>query len=242
MTLVNPLSKIKSAKIFKRKNSHKLSGDEFYKNFFVENKAWNKASPNYDENLRWSIIEKFLYFIKGYHTTLSDHSKSNILDVGCGRGWLSNLLSEHGNIIGIEPVGAVVEYGRRLFPCLDLRIGTTQSLIDKGYSLYFDIIVCSEVIEHIADDQKEAFLNEIKRLLKTNGFLILTTPRKDAEAEWKRYGDPEQPIENWFSEESLAKLLSRTGFQTHLLKRLSMPPLKRVPEIEIYQLWLAQKI
>ena len=70
----------------------------------------------------------------------------------------------------------------------------------------------------------------------------MTTPRKDAEAEWKRYGDPKQPIENWLFEDELAKLLSETGFQTHLLKRLSMSPLKKAPKIEIYQLWLAQKI
>lgn len=128
-----------------------------------------------------------------------------------------------------------------MFPGLDLRIGTAQRLIDEGYSAHFDIIVCSEVIEHIADDQKIAFLNELKKLLKEDGFLILTTPRKDAEIEWKRYGDPEQPIENWLFEEALAKLFSEVGFKIHLLKKLSMSPVKRAPEIEIYQLWLVQK-
>jgi len=231
----------KLVRILKRKILHNPNGDEYYKNFFIGNKNWNKASPNNDENLRLSMIQKFLYFIEGYYAALSNKSKSNILDVGCGRGWLSNILSEHGDVIGIEPVKEVVEYGRQLFPGLDLRIGTTQSLIDEGYSSYFDIIVCSEVIEHIADEQKSDFLNDLKNLLKEKGFLILTTPRKEAETEWKRYGDPEQPIENWISEKALGKLLSETGFHTHLLKRLFMPPLKRAPSIEIYQLWLAQK-
>jgi 2-polyprenyl-3-methyl-5-hydroxy-6-metoxy-1,4-benzoquinol methylase len=198
------MSKLKLAKIFRRKNLQ--SEDEFHKKIFTENKRWNIASPNSDENLRWGRIEKFLYFIEGYHAALSNKSKREILDVGCGRGWLSNILSAHGNVIGVEPVKAVVEYGRQLFPGLDLRIGTTQSLIDEGYSSHFDIIVCSEVIEHITDHQKIAFLNELKELLKEDGFLILTTPRKDAEAEWKRYGDPKQPIENWLFEEALAKL------------------------------------
>lgn len=235
------MSKIKLANIFSQKNSHKSNGDEYYKIFFTKNKNWNKASPNYDENLRWSVIEKFLYFIEGYHAALSNPGKNNILDVGCGRGWLSNVLSAHGNVIGIEPVKDVVEYGRKLFPTLDLRIGATQNLIDEGYESYFDIIVCSEVIEHIADDEKATFLTDLKKLLNENGFLILTTPRKEAETKWKRYGDPEQPIENWLFEETLAKLLDQTGFQTLLLKRLFMPPLKRAPEIEIYQVWLAQK-
>lgn len=231
----------KLVRTFKQKILHKPDGEEFYKNFFIGNKNWNQATPNYDESLRWNVIEKFLYFIEGYRSALSNNSKSNILDVGCGRGWLSNILSAYGNVIGIEPVKDVVEYGRQLFPGLDLRIGTTQKMIDECYGSCFDIIVCSEVIEHIADDEKAAFLNGLKRLLKEKGFLILTTPRKDAEAEWKRYGDPEQPIENWISEKALGKLLSVAGFHTHLLKRLSMPPLKRAPEIEIYQLWLVQK-
>ncbi len=101
-----------------------------------------QSITNYDDNLRWSIIENFLYFIEGYHSALSNHSKSNILDVGCGRGWLSNILSEHGDVIGIEPVKTVVEYGRQLFPGLDLKVGTAQSLINEGYSSHFDIIVC----------------------------------------------------------------------------------------------------
>jgi len=233
------MSKIKLAKVFRRKNLQ--SEDEFYKKFFTENKKWNRAWPNSDEKLRWCTIEKFLYFIEGYDAALSKESKKDILDVGCGRGWLSNILSRHGNIIGIEPVKAVVDYGRRLFPSLDLRIGTAESLIDEGYSAHFDIIVCSEVIEHIADDQKPEFLNELKKLLKEDGFLILTTPRKNAEIEWKKYGDPEQPIENWLFEEALANLLSQAGFKIHFLKKLSMSPVKRAPQIEIYQLWLVQK-
>jgi SAM-dependent methyltransferase len=133
-----------------------------------------------------------------------------------------------------------VEYGKNLFPSLDLRAGVPHDLLNK-YTSHFDIIVCSEVIEHIQDEQKLSFLNNLKALLKPNGFLILTTPRKDAETEWKKYGDPAQPIEDWLFEETIAKLFSQTGFQKLLLKRLSMSPVKKAPLIEIYQLWLTQK-
>ena len=39
---------------------------------------------------------------------------------------------------------------------------------------FFDIVVAGEVIEHILDT--DFFFNEIKRVLKSNGFLILSTP------------------------------------------------------------------
>lgn len=38
----------------------------------------------------------------------------------------------------------------------------------------FDVILCSEVLEHVSDPLK--VLNEFSRLLKTNGLLILTAP------------------------------------------------------------------
>ncbi|HSZ85608.1 MAG TPA: methyltransferase domain-containing protein [Puia sp.] len=232
-------AKKKLKRILKKKNSY--IEDEFYQKLFIENKKWNTSAPNYDENLRWATIEKFLFFIKGYNSANSLHDKkNNILDVGCGRGWLSNLLMLYGNVIGIEPVKSVVEYGKNLFPSLDLRVGVPQDLLNK-YTSHFDIIVCSEVIEHIPDEQKLSFLNNLKALLKPNGFLILTTPRKDAETEWKKYGDTAQPIEDWPFEETIAKLFSEIGFQKLLLKRLPMSPAKKAPLIDIYQLWLAQK-
>jgi 2-polyprenyl-3-methyl-5-hydroxy-6-metoxy-1,4-benzoquinol methylase len=236
----NILSKAKKKlkRILKKEVAY--TEEEYYEKFFIENKEWNTAWPNYDENSRWAIIEKFLFYIEGYNSANSSNEKNNILDVGCGRGWLSNLLREYGNVIGIEPVRSVVEYGKQLFPDLDLRVGVSQDLLNK-YTSHFDIVVCSEVIEHIPDEQKFSFLNNLKTLLKTNGFLILTTPRKDAEIEWKKYGDPSQPVEDWLLEETIAKLFIQTGFQKLLLKRLSMSPVKKAPSIEIYQLWLAQK-
>src|ERR1700753_1163011 len=104
-------TKTRIRNIVTKKRAH--TEDEFYKNLFIENKKWNTASPNYDENLRWTTIEKFLFFIEGYKyaNALTD-KKYKILDVGCGRGWLSNLLTAYGNVIGIEPVKSVVEYGK----------------------------------------------------------------------------------------------------------------------------------
>jgi 2-polyprenyl-3-methyl-5-hydroxy-6-metoxy-1,4-benzoquinol methylase len=233
-------SKIKKRflKIFKGKNDQ--SETDFYKNIFVNNKDWNKPTPNADETLRWKIIEKFLYYIKGYRNKQLSGSNINILDVGCGRGWLCNLLSTHGNVTGIEPVKSVAAYGKKLFPKLDIKSGTAEDLINDGLKNYFDIIVCSEVIEHINNDQKLNFLLQLKTLLKINGFLILTTPRKEAETGWKKYGEPDQPIEDWLTEESLQTLITHAGLKKHLLEKISMPPVKKAPEIEIYQVWLVE--
>lgn len=169
--------------------------NEYYTDFFTKNTDWNTPEPNQEEILRWQIIESYILYIQEQFPVRND-SNCKILDLGCGRGWLSNLLSKYGDVIGIEPIKAVVEYGKQLFPHLNLKGGTAQNLINEGKTNFFDIVVCSEVIEHVPDKKKVDFLDHIKTLLKPHGFLILTTPRKDAQVEWNKYVDPDQPIED----------------------------------------------
>lgn len=234
------LLKTKNALFNVINGSRELSEDEFYTRFFVENPDWNKSTPNADELLRWNTIENFLYYIKGHKQLMPSQQQTQILDVGCGRGWLSNLLSTYGRITAIEPVAQVVKHAQQLFPHLDIKCGTTDDLINEGRLSSFDIIVCSEVIEHVPDQDKAYFLLSLKRLLKPKGFLILTTPRKDAQQEWLKYGDATQPVEDWMTEHNLEQLIAQCGLKKHLLERIAMPPVKRAPNIEIYQLWLIQ--
>ncbi|HTC01546.1 MAG TPA: class I SAM-dependent methyltransferase, partial [Ferruginibacter sp.] len=225
--------------LFKKKNKI-LSEDEFYNQLFVNNPEWNTAHPNKEESLRWKIIEdKFLPHIEK-HFKLNNSSKSHldILDLGCGRGWLSNLLSRYGNVIGIEPVKSVAEYGHLLFPGLDIRNETSDKLLEKGYKGFFDLVVCSEVIEHIPDNNKKQFITNINMLLKPDGFAIISTPRLEALNEWQKYSDPEQPIEDWISEKALKEGFINCNFKDLLLERLSIAPSSNAPDIEVYQLWL----
>lgn len=217
----------------------RLKEDKFYTDLFTKHAGWSTPEPNHEEVLRWKIIESFILDVK---TQLSktDGYNYKILDLGCGRGWLSNLLSDYGDVIGIEPVKAVVEYGRQLFPNLDLRHGVAEDLIREKKRDFFDIVVCSEVIEHIPDKKKTTLLKEIKTLLKSNGFLIITTPRKDVQPEWNKYADPNQPIEDWLTEREMEVLLEQASFRVRKLERFSIPPCPNAPEIPIYQLWLVQ--
>ncbi len=75
----------------------------------------------------------------------------------------------------------------------------------------FDLIVSSEVMEHVTD--KESFLAHLRRLLRPGGFLIVTTPRGELRDKWTRkFSAPSQPIEEWITTEALISLLGRTGF------------------------------
>ena len=221
--------------------NNNLSEQEYYKKLFVENPRWNKATPNNEEKLRWDIIDKFIRYIVDGDKDI-EKSKRHILDVGCGRGWLCNLLTEYGDVTGIEPVEEVVKFANNLFPLLDIRTGTTKMLLANKQFEKYDIIVCSEVIEHIPDRLKSDFVNDLKLLLQTNGFLIVTTPRKEVQVEWMNFTSPDQPIEDWLDEKSLEQLFTKANFNAHFTERYSVQPTESSPQIEVYQLWLFQKI
>lgn len=178
------------------------SEDQYYEDLFVKDPMWNSHQPNVDEQSRWVCIESFL---KKHFDSEGDKT---ILDVGCGRGWMTALLSNYGKVMGIEPVVPVVEHAKKLFPTL-----TFKPLKPSGMppGVAYDLVASSEVIEHVQD--KRSFLAELFRLVKPGGMLIITTPRGELYEEWSRkFGKPNQPIEEWIHTADLLGLLREIGF------------------------------
>ena len=230
------------------------SSNEFYTNLFVKSSYWSTPHPNPDEAARWSKIASFLeYLIRRVRQT-EPGRKLRILDVGCGRGWLTNLATMYGSCEGIEPVAEVIAHARRLFPHLRFEAGTAQSVLQRPDFAPYDVVLCSEVIEHVPHGQKEAFVAELTSLLKSDGVLILTTPRGEMWDQWKAIAPPNQPVEDWVTEEQLRGLFTAQGFCELGLERVhvEIPTLRYIPAptpadlntlklIPIYQVWACQR-
>ena len=43
----------------------------------------------------------------------------------------------------------------------------------------FDLVVCTECIEHVLDEHIDVMLSELKRILKPNGIILFTTPNEE---------------------------------------------------------------
>ena len=100
-----------------------------------------------------------------------------ILDAGCGRGFYLRAISLYDfpqEIYGIDTNKIYLVKARQ--SCNDKRVRLKEiSIYDTKYpSNFFDFIICSEVLEHLDDDRKA--LVELKRILKSNGSLIITVP------------------------------------------------------------------
>jgi len=223
-------------KLFKKVLSkfRKTSEKEYYKYLFTESELYSKPNPNNEEQFRWEHIKQLLNEIE---FVKSENQNKLIIDFGCGRGWLANLLSNYGNVIGIEPVESVVEHGLKIYPKLQLIKGSFEVL--ANYKA--DLIVSSEVVEHIPDEKKQMYFKSIFNALHTSGYFIITTPRKEALTEWSKYFDPSQPIEEWMSEDQIMFFATNAGFSVVKLLRYSMKPIEDANPIEIYQQWLLKK-
>ena len=89
------------------------------------------------------------------------------LDIGCREGHQSEWLKKHG----YEVESVDVETSYRFGKILDVNNG-----LPYDENLY-DLIWCSEVLEHLK--QPDFVLSEMRRVLKPDGFLILTTPNSN---------------------------------------------------------------
>jgi 2-polyprenyl-3-methyl-5-hydroxy-6-metoxy-1,4-benzoquinol methylase len=103
-----------------------------------------------------------------------DLKNKNILDIGCYDGtFLSLIKNRNNNFYGIDASEYAVKKAK------NKGIKVKKFFFDDKAKIpfkngFFDLIIAGEIIEHIYDT--DFFLEEIFRLLKPNGYLLLSTP------------------------------------------------------------------
>lgn len=99
----------------------------------------------------------------------------HILDIGCATGAFLVAMRQLGwTVQGVELSEHAADYARRM-QNLDVHTGTVESAVFATDS--FDIITMWDVLEHVIDPK--ATLQEVRRILKPNGLLVLSLPNPD---------------------------------------------------------------
>ncbi|MDP2641535.1 MAG: methyltransferase domain-containing protein [Candidatus Yanofskybacteria bacterium] len=135
-----------------------------------------------------------------------------ILDVGCGRGWMTNALSRYGEVLGVD---LFVEEARRRYPKAAFQEMNIVSQFPKGV---YDVVVTSEVLEHLPRENQAEHIRSIAGALSRGGLLILTTPNKpQLESLVRKLKNTShmQPIENWLSQRELREMIQPFFFIEH---------------------------
>lgn len=134
------------------------------------------------------------------------------LDIGCATGLLVREGKNHSwESLGVELCDEAAEYGRRNYG-VDIRTGTLEEAAFSAES--FDVVHASHLIEHL--NQPGVFLEEVSRILKPGGQLILTTPNADGLQARLLKGNWRSAIADHlvlFSRRTLKELLAAKGFQ-----------------------------
>ncbi len=136
------------------------------------------------------------------------------LNIGVGNGCLERRCQGVGwTVSALAPdedaIGNLVKDG------IDGHVGQIENMPFETNT--FDVVFCSEVLEHLSDNQLAAGLTEIKRLLKLDGILIGTVPYRenlneslvicpDCGKKFHRWGHQQS-----FDKECLAKTFIQAG-------------------------------
>nr|XP_021154185.1 ubiquinone biosynthesis O-methyltransferase, mitochondrial isoform X2 [Columba livia] len=128
------------------------------------------------------IRDTLLNMSSNYHLG-NPLSGVKILDVGCGGGLLSEPLGRLGALVtGIDPLEdniRTADQHKSFDPVLAKRIqyksSSLEEIVEECMET-FDVIVASEVVEHVAD--LEMFIKCCSQVLKPEGSLFITTINK----------------------------------------------------------------
>ena len=152
----------------------------------LSNKWWDKLGPfsalHKMSNARIEFITRNCRRI-----TSKNYSDDNVLnglkclDIGCGGGILSEPLSRLGAIVtAIDAsemaIQSAIAHSRKSRLDIDFKCMSTGDLIKSSLDNQFDIIIASEVIEHVSN--RALFLSDIAKLCKPGGLVVFTTINK----------------------------------------------------------------
>ncbi|WP_020180970.1 bifunctional 2-polyprenyl-6-hydroxyphenol methylase/3-demethylubiquinol 3-O-methyltransferase UbiG [Methylopila sp. M107] len=99
-----------------------------------------------------------------------------LLDVGCGAGVLAEPLARLGaEVSGVDPAADLIavagDHANESGLNIAYRAGAAEDLVSEGAT--FDIVVASEVIEHVAN--VDGFVATVGKLVKPGGLALFST-------------------------------------------------------------------
>jgi len=111
----------------------------------------------------------------GLASFLAGHKR--VLDIACGEGYGSNMLSRVAKqVCGVDVSVNAIEHASSKYNGrnIEFRVGHCAEI--PYPSMVFDLVVCFETLEH--HDQHSEMIAEIKRVLRSDGVFLISCPDK----------------------------------------------------------------
>lgn len=129
-----------------------------------------------NDNSGFSRVLKCLFLpLSSYFRTVKLVENGRYLDVGCGIGYFPMVIKYLGmNPYGVEPADFDPDLSKKYN--LNISKGTLDEA--KYENEYFDVINLNHVLEHVPNPSET--MEELHRILKPGGYLIIAVPVKDS--------------------------------------------------------------
>ncbi len=176
---------------------------------------------------QWSSVKKdnsYPYLSKTLLKIVNKiNNKKTLLDVGCGNGSLTKILSKlFKNTYAIDNSESAIYYAKKQkVNNIQFELGTIKKHQKKFKSLNFDVISAIEVIEHVYSPK--FFLSEIKKIMKKKTYLVISTPyhgyfKNLAVSLLDKFDNHVNPLWEhghikFWSTRTLTKMLNNSGFK-----------------------------
>lgn len=189
-----------------------------------------KIKQFYEQYHKDEIINPVADFMQkercNYLRSLLEDISGKVLIIGCGSQDDMSIISDECEGVGIDISAEAIKKSKERYPRFEYFVADAANLPFPDNS--FDCVVCSEVIEHIPENEK--VFSEVGRVLRNKKTFIITTPnwfswyglaRKISEKLFNRpFTAGDQPIDNWSTSSRLKKKLTKHGFEITLFRGL----------------------
>lgn len=145
------------------------------KNVAFYDKVW--ADDFYAKGLSPTLRRRqIIHFIQQY----TSGSELMLLDLGCGKGYLAEALSRFGPVTGVDFAAETVQQNKQRFSHITFVCGDVVDPALPQLLAQYDVVVSSEVIEHIEIADRAQLLRNVDAVLRPGGLFIVTTPYRNS--------------------------------------------------------------
>jgi SAM-dependent methyltransferase len=136
-----------------------------------QDKVWDYFQTEGLEKFSLSVPR--LNFLLQQARRLAGKRKLRVLNIGVGDGWLEKKCMDQGwDAYALDPIAAAIN--NVAAAGVKGSVGHIEAIpYEDGF---FDVVFCSEIIEHLTKEQIYQGLGEVGRVLRTSGILLGTVP------------------------------------------------------------------
>jgi SAM-dependent methyltransferase len=172
------------ARTLLRRPGHAIGAErtaDWYDKKFARTPSYHGPYPGSPYYFLWSVIVD----------RIRRAGLRRVLDIGCGTGQLAAYLRDQGidSYVGIDFSPKAIEYARRSAPHARFVVGDART--SDIYTEDHDVLICTEVLEHIADD-----LAVVERF-RPRTRCIFSVPSFDSAGHVRFFSDTSEVVERY---------------------------------------------